>query len=213
MWHLLGMSPPLPRDGSLAGQPLVAPDSRGAVPTSSSHRLISSLHLQDHSPAGAVRAVNADLALPHQSPGNHLHCPTRWLGWRLTFFTSPSKHRTESPQVPPPGPYEDLQVQGSNREQVTADFCQVLEPILSSGSHRFSQFHEPYSPWTGWSLHQATGGFEFKEFTEGTARAIPAGMIWAMRALQTRTSSIYITLYQKLMTPNYMKCFLKSRNN
>lgn len=89
---------------------------------------------------------------------------------------------------------------GNKGEQVKAEFSKVFKPMLSSGNCRFSQFHQPCPE------PQARGGFEFRS-SPNTSRVILAGTTCAVGALQIRTSSIYIALYQKLMTQNYIKCF------
>ena len=115
---------------------------------------------------------------------------------------------------------------GSKGEHVKAEFNKVFKPmepqelnkVVASRNQRSSQFHEPYPVPTDRLVHTSapTPSHErlwISEFTEHASRAILAGMICAVRALQIRISSIYITLYQKLMTLNYINYFLKSQYN
>lgn len=91
-------------------------------------------------------------------------------GGGLTFITSPSKQRTKSPQPPPARPpdnLQDMQVQGNRGEQVTLSSIRYLSPCLALGSTGFPNFMSlTQCPWTGCSLplllHQAAGGFEFR---------------------------------------------------
>lgn len=161
------------------------------------------LGLPEHSPAAALRAVNADLALPHHSAGNHLRCPTRWWGVGTDIYHQPFKAKKKiSPSAPSTAPWgsQDTQGQGRKREQITAQLSQVLSPCLALGTAGFPNFMSlSQCPWTGWShLCSCTKQLEALNFRNSLNSvnpwAILAGMIWAMRALQIQTSSIYIRI-------------------
>lgn len=142
------MPSPLPRAGCFCSCcPRSCSIAEDAAPTSSSCKRF--LRVEEHSPVALVRAINADLSLSNQSVTRESFAsPDKMIGGGETnIYHQPFKAKNKIyPTIPPPAAPWRSPVHagvGNKGEQVKAEFNKVFEPLLSSGNHRSSQFHEP----------------------------------------------------------------------